>query len=172
MKKIRKGNIINARIHTVSIVNKGANKKRFFLRKGQNIMNKEFALSLIKSSDANEEVIKTCKEQVPEADHAWLDTEISKLGESSGDSAALGVVAKVLEGISKRLDEQDERLKKQEEKKTETKTETETKPVEKSLDELKKGIDKYIDDPSLDVPEELELQVHKYYTAEKAKGNK
>jgi len=176
MKKLTKGNIIDAKIHTVALVNKGANKKRFFLRKGNSIMNKELALSLIKSADGNAEVIKSCKEQVAEADHSWLDTEIAKLDSSGEDSAAMGVVATVLESISKKLEAFEERLKKQEDSKPEVKTE-EKPEEEKTADELKEGIEEIIANPEQDVPADKIDQVEKYYKAlhKKAlhkKGNK
>ena len=154
MEKVSKGQLMNMIIDAVALVDKGANKKKFYLTKNYqgDTMDKDLAIELVKSienKDLRTRVLKSVDEdeqaEVKAAIEA-LEAEDTKVEKSISKED----IEKIVAAISAKFkpagkdDEEDPKKKKKEVKKEDNEDEEDKDAV----------IQKYIDDETLDIPDE------------------
>ena len=159
---ITKKNLVNMTIDAVALVDKGANKKRFYLRKRETnkeqLMNKELALLLVKSlKDKNliDQIIKALpeedKKEVEEAaakpakpakpEEKPVEEKKAELDPAMVDAVVAAVMAKL--------------------KEMESTEKVEDEPEEMTEDKIEEEVKKYLNDENLEIPDNMVQHVIK-----------
>ena len=154
---ITKKNLVNMTIDAVALVDKGANKKRFYLRKRETnkeqLMNKELALLLVKSlKDKNliDQIIKA----LPEEDKKEVEEAAKPEEKPVEEKKAELDPAMVDQLVAAVMD----KLKAME---STEKVEDEPKEEEMTEDKIEEEVKKYLNDENLDIPDNMVQHVIK-----------
>ncbi len=104
--KMKKRNLVNMAIKAVALVDKGANKKTFFLTKHGNerkTMDKELAIELIKSGSLDEDQIKKLIKSVDAEDQDEVQEVADAESSATNGSNDLAKAVETIEKAGKRF---------------------------------------------------------------------